>query len=434
MHMTIEEMVERRNKLYEEGEALKTEMEEVPTPTPEQRTKLRALAEEYSSISQEIDEAAKDSEQFAMLRQAKEDGEAKLRNVRDANRPNLYGTPAPKDEEPQPLTLGEAFVRSDVYRNLMEMYPGERKLPPTFQTPSVRAALTFGQDPTAKMRTLITSSDSSAGDLVRPLYRGLLEPGLWADRGLTNLVTRIPVTTDTIEYTYEVSHERAADWVDEATAATGTSGTKPEGGLVFNVATDSVYTMAAWTPATKRILSDASGLAAYINAYLENDLRDKLEDELLNGDGSPTGIMNAGIQTEAAGDGPFYALRAAKVKLATIGRVRATAIVANPTNVAEWDLAEINSETNHFVAAPNAPFSGGTQRIWGVPVVESEFIDEGHALIGDFRFAVLFDREDVNISVGTINDDFVRNIVRVLAEGRWGIGVIRPNAFVDVTV
>lgn len=433
--MSIEDMARKQAAIYAEGEALKAEMAD-GEPTDEQRTKLRALAEEYTNLQGQMEEAAKDDENFAVLRAGK-DAEASIRASKEQNRLPIYGEPR-KDEEPESLTLGESFVRSQAYRSLMEMYPGDRKLPPNFQSPSVTVNMPLTANPTqqARMRTLITSNDASAGDLVRPLYRGLLEPGLWAPRGLTSLLTRVPVTTDTIEYTVEVSHERSADWVDEATAATGTSGTKPEGGLVFNVVSDSVYTMAVWTPATKRILADANGLAAYIDAYLRNDIEDKLEDEILNGSGGSAflGIMNASIQTQAAGTGPFYALRSAKTKLMTIGRVRPTAIIANPTNVEEWDLAEVNSETNRFVAAPNAPFSGGTQRIWGVPVIESEFIDEGHALIGDFRFGVLFDREDVSVSVGTINDDFIRNIVRMLAEGRWGFGVIRPNAFVDVTV
>ena len=46
--------------------------------------------------------------------------------------------------------------------------------------------------------------------------------------------------------------------------------------------------------------------------------------------------------------------------------------------------------------------------------------------------AVLFDREDVKISVGTVGDDFIRNIVRVLGELRAGFAVVRPSAFVEV--
>jgi hypothetical protein len=51
---------------------------------------------------------------------------------------------------------------------------------------------------------------------------------------------------------------------------------------------------------------------------------------------------------------------------------------------------------------------------------------------GDFRRAVLFDREETSIAVGTANEDFIRNIVRVLAECRAAFAVLRPTAFVKV--
>jgi HK97 family phage major capsid protein len=65
-------------------------------------------------------------------------------------------------------------------------------------------------------------------------------------------------------------------------------------------------------------------------------------------------------------------------------------------------------------------------------VIESEAATGGIALVGDFRKAVLWDREDVSITVGTADQDFIRNIVRVLAELRAGFSVIRPAAFVEV--
>ena len=47
-----------------------------------------------------------------------------------------------------------------------------------------------------------------------------------------------------------------------------------------------------------------------------------------------------------------------------------------------------------------------------------------------FSKAVLFDRQSLAITLGTINDEFVRNMVTVLGEVRAGFGVIRPAAFV----
>ena len=65
-------------------------------------------------------------------------------------------------------------------------------------------------------------------------------------------------------------------------------------------------------------------------------------------------------------------------------------------------------------------------------VVETEAVPAGTALVGDWRRAVLFDRRSLTISVGTVGDDFIRNIVRLLGEVRAGFTVVRPTAFVEV--
>ena len=66
-------------------------------------------------------------------------------------------------------------------------------------------------------------------------------------------------------------------------------------------------------------------------------------------------------------------------------------------------------------------------------MVETNALAAGTALIGDFSKAVLFDRKALAITLGTINDQFVRNMVTLLGEIRAGFGVIRPSAFVKAT-
>lgn len=81
---------------------------------------------------------------------------------------------------------------------------------------------------------------------------------------------------------------------------------------------------------------------------------------------------------------------------------------------------------------------GATQRLWAVPVVETEAMEDfagnpteaRNMLVGDFqRGATLWDRESASISVGWINDQFIRNQRTILAELRAAFGVKRPGAF-----
>jgi HK97 family phage major capsid protein len=78
------------------------------------------------------------------------------------------------------------------------------------------------------------------------------------------------------------------------------------------------------------------------------------------------------------------------------------------------------------------PFANAQRVLFGVPLVISEACPQGFALVGDFRKAVLFDRQETTIAVGTVSDDFIRNIVRVLGEARAAFGVLRPAAFTEV--
>jgi hypothetical protein len=56
------------------------------------------------------------------------------------------------------------------------------------------------------------------------------------------------------------------------------------------------------------------------------------------------------------------------------------------------------------------------------------------ALCADFQIAcMLFDREQGNIRVGTINDQFVRNMQTILAEMRAAFVVFRPTAICQIT-
>jgi len=110
--------------------------------------------------------------------------------------------------------------------------------------------------------------------------------------------------------------------------------------------------------------------------------------------------------------------------------VKGVAAVCSDHNVERWDQLK-DGYNQYLLTDPRT--SGGIPNLWGsVPVVESEACPAGTALLGDFRKAVLFDREDVQVSVGTADQDFIRNIVRLLAETRLGFAVTRPAAFVEV--
>lgn len=416
-------------------------------PSDEQLGQLREAKEKLTTLRTAIE---KEDEKSGLVEGLRADlaEDAKLRAARNKPVvPAIYSDRGKQDEEDW-KTPGEKFVDSDAYRGWLNQFPqggpsGKATVfSDTVQIPHARSLMGM-QTGTERIKarmisraaTLVTASDSSSGDLVRPYWAGLLEPGLVRPLTLRQLVTVIPVSTDAVEYAKEESRTSGAAPVIEATALTGTTGTKPQGDLVFALVTETVKTIAEWVAATKRILSDANGLRAYIDQFLMEDIAIELEDQMISGSGTGenfTGIMNTtpaigDVGAAPAGGSVLDSIREAITYVRTNGRTNPTAVVLNPADSEKVDLLKVNAEVNHFVGP--GPFSGAQPAIWGIPRVESEGLAAGNFLVGDFRRAVLFDREDTSISVGTAGDDFIRNIVRVLGEMRAAFGVTRPAAF-----
>ena len=339
-------------------------------------------------------------------------------------------------------SIGAAFIDSDAYRGWVERFPsggpsgpGEYRSDPVALPLSMRDA-----SRQIKARSLFTLADTSGGALADTQFAGLLAGGLVRPPKLRDLLTVIPVLSDQVEYIKEASRTAGAAAVAaEATATTGATGLKPEGGIVFAKVVESVRTIALWVPATTRVVADAPQLRAYIDEYLGADIQTELEDLIVAGDGvgeNFTGLVTvAGTQTLAAPVAPASNLDNIR-KAMTLVRVNArsepSAVVLNPTDAQNIDLLKRNNEPNNF-AGPG-PYSLGANYLWNMPVVETDALAAGTALVGDFSKAVLFDRQSLNISLGTINDQFVRNMITVLGEIRAGFGVIRPSAFVKATL
>lgn len=325
-------------------------------------------------------------------------------------------------------TIGERFVNDPAFKGWLANFGG--RIPDTakgLNSPAVPVA--------GGLKTLITgASDTQAGALVQAEYRGLLDPAARRPLVLRNVITVGTTGSDTIEYVSEGAGTNSSDMIAEATATSGTSGTKPESAMSFAKKSANVRTVAHWIPATKRALSDASQLRTLIDAFLRDGLDQTLEDQMINGGGTGEdfeGILeNGDILTQAYSTDILTTLRKAKTKVRVDGRSTANAYFMHPNDVQALDLLQDGNDRYYA----GGPF-GGTDNpgVWRLPIVESEVIAEGTALVGDWTKAVLLDREQATISISDSHSDFfVRNMVAVLAEARAAFFVVRPKAFCSI--
>lgn len=338
-------------------------------------------------------------------------------------------------------SLGLQVVESTQFKGLMESFGG--RVPEKARVQS---------DPISVKSLFTGDSSTSAGAFVVPEQTGIVE--MLGRRNLTirDLISVRRTGSDAVEYVAQTSHTNNAAPVPEATTSAGPtantetgalelpagSGVKPEGAWAFERKTANVITIAEWVPATKRSLADVAALEGLINDELRADLAEEEEDQIVSGDGTGenlTGILEtSGIQTQAgfaSGEDMTFPVRRAITKARTVGRVVPNGIAMSPEDVEALDL--LRDGNDRFYGA--GPFSMGPRTLWGLPIVETESMTAGTALVGDFSKAVLWDREQTTVTVTDSHADFfVRNLVAILAEERVAFAVTRPKAFVETTL
>jgi HK97 family phage major capsid protein len=164
------------------------------------------------------------------------------------------------------------------------------------------------------------------------------------------------------------------------------------------------------------------------------------EEQLLLGDGNngnqlglipQAAVYNASMNV--AGDTKIDKLRHALLQV-TLSKYLPTAIVLAPKDWHDIELVKTEeggaNKGNYILSNPVAQT---TPRLWGYRVVESLTMPAGTFLVGNFATgAQIFDRMNATVEIARQNeDDFVRNMVSILAEERLAFAVYTPAAFVE---
>lgn len=287
------------------------------------------------------------------------------------------------------------------------------------------------------MKALITGvSDTSAGAFVTAEDLGLRSTGTF-QRPLTlrDVITNGTTNSDSVEYVRVTGFTNAASPTAEATAASGTTGTKPESALTFERVTANVRTIAHWVPITRRALSDAGQIRTIVDNFLRYGLEEEVEDQIIAGTGTSEDFEGLAaladddqVQDQAWSTDLLTTTRKARTLVRTVGRDVPNAYLFNPADWERLDLTQDAEDRYYF----GGPMVMGTPRLWGLPVVESEAVPSGVGYVGNFRQCVLWDREQASITVGTINDQLIRNMLTILAEMRAAFGCFRPASIVRI--
>lgn len=430
--MTIKELRERLRKLIADGNALQeTVKNEDRELTEDERKQFEGLVADGKEIQAQIKRL--------------EDDEALEKQVLD------LGAGLPPDGKPaggqmpdpriaRRKTIGEQFVENEHWTAWYKQVAPSGVLPDglqKFTSPGV-----WYKDLLRRVgrKDLVTGvSDTSAGAFVQTDYTGIYESLGHAPFVILDLLTRRTTVSDLVEFVRQTQRITEATPTAEAnvteySGATGeVSGEKPEAAMAFEIVRESVKSLPVWIPATKRALADASEVRSLIDQNLRDNLIEELENQIITGNGvgeNFTGILNtAGILVQAWNTDVLTTTRQAMTTIEVTGLAKPTAWLFHP---ADWETIDlmVDLQGRYYFGGPLAM---GTRTLWGLPVVTSQAMTQGTGLLGDFRKAILWDRESATISVSDSHADFfIRNMVAILAELRAALGIIRPSAFVEI--
>lgn len=248
----------------------------------------------------------------------------------------------------------------------------------------------------------------------------------------------IPSTTTSqaaVKYMEETTATNAAAETNESIQ--GTLATYPESALAYTEKTSPVQKIATFLPASDEQLEDEPQLLSMIENRLTYFIRQRLNSQVLSGNGTAPnlrGLLNVvGIQTQAKGTDPSPdAVYKAIVKCQIgSGQANPNAVGMNPV---DWQNIRL-LRTADGIYIWGSPSEAGPSSIWGLPVVSTQALTAGTAVVGDFaNFAQLNVRRGIEVQVSNSHStNFVNGVQAIRADMRAAFVVYRPAAFCTVT-
>ncbi|KEC83291.1 MULTISPECIES: phage major capsid protein [unclassified Acinetobacter] len=384
-------------------------IEQLAQEFKKQVDEVKAIAEDFKGKREhgdKIAEGAKQSADEAITKLNETKAQLDELEQKMARRPN--------DTPNEVKSLGRQFVESDQFKSLAGAagQRGKANL-------EVKATIT----------SLTTDAAGSAGDLVQTTRL----PGIIAqpDRKLTirDLLMQGRMDGNALEYVRETGFTNNAGMVAETTK-------KPQSDIKFDLVSTTAKVIAHYMKASRQILDDASQLQSYIDGRLRYGLAFKEEQQILNGDGTGQNLLGIIPQATAyvrptgvtpSSETIIDTLRYAMLQ-AVLAEYPASGHVLNPI---DWASIEtLKDSTGQYIIGN--PQGAASPTLWRLPVVETQAITAGKFLTGGFSMgAQIFDRWLSRVEVATENeDDFIKNLVTILAEERLALAVYRPEAFI----
>ena len=306
-------------------------------------------------------------------------------------------------------SVGDSFVADKAYTDFV-----------SGAATSARAVITLSKGDSTP--TTVGIDGPKATSLAPSFYAGVFgTPNV--PQKIEPLIPHIAVTTDSVDYV------TVADTIGAAGVAE--AGTIPESTFTPTLAKANVVNVAHYTKITKQLADDAPALAAYINTKMLYGLQNKVENQIVNGNGTAPqlkGLLADGSYTNASaqltGAKNLFDLLLLLQGVAETAAYEPEALVLNPMTWAQLAM-EKDSQGRYLLGGPGL---AANKSVWGIPVVTSSAVPAGKFIFGNFTQTVtIYDRQQVAVEMTNTNeDDFTRYLYTIRASRRLALAVEVP--------
>lgn len=301
-------------------------------------------------------------------------------------------------------SLGALVTKSDAYQRFAS--GGSNKM-------RIEANTIIGQE----------GSPLENADTIVPSQRlpGII-PGAFRQLRVRDVLPQGTTSSNLIEYTRELAFTNNAAETAEGTA-------KPETDVTFELVSAPVRTIAHWLKLSKQVMDDAPALASYIDTRLRYGVELRIDQSLLNGNGTGqnisgmTNTSNFTAFTPTSGDTSLDSINRA-IYAVIAADYAPTAIIMNP---ADWGAIErVKGSDDHYVVGNPQGRLGPV--LWGLPVVVTNNMTSGKFMVGSMDIAYqVWNRQGTAVEMFDTDEDNVqKNLVTVRAESRLALAVYRP--------
>lgn len=205
--------------------------------------------------------------------------------------------------------------------------------------------------------------------------------------------------------------------------------------------------IAGWVTQSDEMAEDAGFLSSIINEQLLDELKRAEEEQIVSGTGTGNdltgilatpGIFSVAVATTAAKD-VLESMYKVKTKIEAASGLSVDAVIVNPEDIAGIRLATDANGQYLFGGPAYAPYGNGPfvadLNAFGMPIYMSNAVPPKTVLVGSSKGATVYRKGGVRVEVSNnVNDDFLYNRFRVLAEERLLLAVKQPKAFGKLTL